>query len=136
MPDVHHVAVLCDVLLAFEAQCALGTSRSFGAGFEQRIPANRFGANEVMFQVRVNRAGGLRSFRANRDRPGAAFVFASRKKADQPLQLIALANQADETAFAQAVAAKKFRSFFVVHLGELGFLAARDVALIWFRPKS
>jgi len=39
--DVHHVAVLDDVVLAFEAQRAFGAGVGFGAGFEELIPAAR-----------------------------------------------------------------------------------------------
>src|SRR5581483_9818715 len=93
VPDVHHVAVLHYVFLAFQAQRAAGARSGFGARVEQRIPANGFSADEVMLEVGVDCAGGLRSLRADRDRPSAALVFACGKKADQAEQLVAFANQ-------------------------------------------
>ena len=60
MPYVHYVAVLGDVLLAFETQRALGAGVGFGASFEQLIPANCFRADKVFFQVGMDRARSLR----------------------------------------------------------------------------
>ena len=51
MPDVHHVAILHDVVFAFEAQRAFGAGVGFGAGFEQLIPADGFSANEMLLQI-------------------------------------------------------------------------------------
>ena len=59
MPDMHHVAILHDVVLAFETQCAFGAGVGFGAGFQQLVPADGFGADEVLFQIGVDRAGGF-----------------------------------------------------------------------------
>jgi hypothetical protein len=55
VPDVHHVAVLHDVVFAFEPQRAFGAGIGFGAGFEKLVPADGFGADEMLFQVGVDR---------------------------------------------------------------------------------
>ena len=72
MPDVHHVAVFHDVLFAFQAQRAAGARFGFGAGFQQLVPVDGFRANEVMFQIGVDCAGGIRrpSIRAPPSRRG------------------------------------------------------------------
>ena len=72
MPDMHHVAVFHDVLLAFQTQRPAVASFRFGAGVEQLVPVNGFGADEMMFQVSVNGAGSvaLLSIRVPRSRPG------------------------------------------------------------------
>src|SRR5437870_5649881 len=77
MPDMHHVAILYDVVFAFQTQYAFGARIGFGTGFEQLVPADSFCTNEVLFQVGVD--GTRRFHRAGADRngPGAAFVFAS-----------------------------------------------------------
>jgi len=62
MPNMKHVAVLHEVLLAFQPQCALRARSRFRACREQSIPANRLCANEVMLEVRVDGARGLRRF--------------------------------------------------------------------------
>ena len=56
---MHHVAIFHDVLLAFEAQGAAGSGFGFGAGIEQLVPADGFGANEMMFEIGVDGAGGF-----------------------------------------------------------------------------
>ena len=59
MPDMHHVAVLHDVFFAFETQSAFGAGVGFRAGFEQLVPANGLGADEVLFQIGMDGAGGF-----------------------------------------------------------------------------
>ncbi len=76
MPDMHHVAILHDVVLAFEAQRAFGAGVGFGAGFEQLVPADGFSADEMLLQIGVDGAGGFDGAGADRNGPGAAFVFA------------------------------------------------------------
>src|SRR5579863_1630096 len=120
MPYVHYVAVLHNVLLAFEAKRAAGAGGGFRARVEQRVPADGLGADEVMLEVGVDGSGTLRGFGASGNGPGAALVFAGGEEADEAQQLIALADEADEAALMQTIAAQKIRGFRVVHLGELG----------------
>src|SRR5208283_1736502 len=75
MSYVHHIPVLHDVLLAFQAEGATGAGFGFGAGFEQLVPVNGFRANEMMLQVGVDNARGIHRFRPALDRPGAALIF-------------------------------------------------------------
>ena len=44
MPNMHHIAILHDVFLAFQSQRALGASRGFRPRFQQLIPTNGLGA--------------------------------------------------------------------------------------------
>src|SRR5262249_26463607 len=74
--DVRDVAVLDDVVLAFQAKRAFGTRISFGAGFEKLVPADGFCPYEVLLEVRVNRARCLLRPYAARNGPGATLVFA------------------------------------------------------------
>ena len=89
MPYVHHVAVLHDVVLAFEAEGAAGAGFGFGAGVEQLVPMNGFGADEVMLQIGVDGAGRVDGLGAALDGPGAALVFADGEEGDQAEQLVA-----------------------------------------------
>ena len=59
MPDMHHVAILHDVVFAFQAQRAFAAGVGFGTSFQQLVPANSFGANEMLFQIGMNRARGF-----------------------------------------------------------------------------
>src|SRR5579872_4380867 len=54
MPDVQHVPILHDVVLAFQAESAARTGVGFRARVQQRVPANGFSADEMFFQVGVN----------------------------------------------------------------------------------
>ena len=121
-----HVAILHDVFLAFKAERALGARGGFRAGGQQVVPADGFGADEVMLQVGVDGSGGLRGLGAGRHRPGAALVFAGGEEADEAEQFVALADEADQTALVEAVAGQEFGGLFVVHLGQLGFDFAAD----------
>ena len=81
---MHHVAILHNVLLALKAKRTLRARSCFAARRKQIIPANRFGANEVMLKIGVNRAGRLRRLRSCGNSPCAAFVFACGEEADEP----------------------------------------------------
>jgi hypothetical protein len=51
VPDVHHIPILHDVVFAFQTQRAFGAGVGFGSGFQQRVPADGFGADEVVFNI-------------------------------------------------------------------------------------
>ena len=72
---MHHVAILHDVLFAFQPQLAFGASVGFRARVQQRVPVDGFRANEMLFQIRVDCAGGVLRARSARHGPGAALVF-------------------------------------------------------------
>jgi len=116
VPDVHYIAILHDVIFAFEAQRAFGARVGLGTRFQQLIPANGFGADEVLFEIGMNGSGAVLGACIQRDRPGAAFIFAGGEELNQPEQVIALADQAREAALSQSIAAQKFRRVFVAHL--------------------
>ena len=59
MPDVHDVAVLHDIVFAFEAESTFGASVGFRAGFEELVPSNGFCTDEMLFEIGVNRSGGF-----------------------------------------------------------------------------
>src|ERR1700751_6336396 len=100
---MHYVAILHEIVLALEAQLSMGFGRCLRAGGEQRVPVDGFGANEMFLEVGVDGSGRLLRPRINRDCPGAALVLAYGEKADEAKQLIALANQAPQAAFLEAV---------------------------------
>src|SRR5258707_15000733 len=76
VPYVHHVPILHDVVLAFEAEGAFGAGVCLGTRFQQLIPANGLGPDEVLFQIGVNGARAVLGPRILWDRPFAAFIFA------------------------------------------------------------
>src|SRR5262245_4122840 len=54
--DIHHVAILHEVVLPLESKSALGTCVGLGSSFEKLIPVNRLGADEVLLEIRMDRA--------------------------------------------------------------------------------
>jgi hypothetical protein len=76
MPDVHHVSILHNVIFPLKPQDAFGAGVRFGTGFQQLVPADGLGADEMLFQIRMDGAGSFDRASIDRDRPGAAFVFA------------------------------------------------------------
>jgi len=93
--DVHDIAILHHVFLPFEAEGSAGAGGRLRAGIEQRVPANGFGADEVVLEVGVDCACALRGFRAERDGPGTALVFARGEETDEAEEFVALANEAN-----------------------------------------
>ena len=49
VPDVHHVAILHDVLFAFQAQPAFRLSVRFRTRFQKLVPVDGLSADEVFF---------------------------------------------------------------------------------------
>ena len=60
--ELDHVAVLHDVLFAFDAGCALGVGFGDRPGFDEVAETDDLGLDEALFEVSVNKAGSLRSF--------------------------------------------------------------------------
>src|SRR5947209_2736358 len=51
MSDVQHVAILNDVVLAFEAKPTFGLRVGYRAGFQQLVPMDGLGADEMLFKI-------------------------------------------------------------------------------------
>ncbi len=107
VPHVHHVAVLDDVVLALQAQGAAGAGVGFRAGFEQGVPVDDLGADEVLLQIGVDGAGGLDGACSTWNSPGAAFVLAHGEKGDKAHQFVGLADEPHQAAFLQVVAGEE-----------------------------
>src|ERR1700761_6403961 len=85
----YHVAILHDVLFAFEAHLRLFTRRAEAARGHQVFPVHHFGLDEPALDVAVNCARCFLRVHAALDRPRAAFRLACREKRNQPEQLVA-----------------------------------------------
>ena len=70
------VAVLNDVIFAFEAQSAGFSHALHAAVFVKIFKGNRFGSDKSTFEVRVDDAGYLRRLHALLESPGARFLAA------------------------------------------------------------
>src|ERR1035441_7915013 len=79
--DHQDVAVLDDVFLALQTELALVASAGIAAEIDQRFPVHHFGANELLFEIGVNNAGGLHRSAVHGDGPGAALVVSGGEEA-------------------------------------------------------
>src|SRR2546427_103366 len=97
------VAFLDDVLLAFETDLGSLFGSGDAAGGEEVVPANDFRANEALFDVAVNGAGGFDGGRAFVDGPGADFGLASGEELHEAHEIIRGTNQAVKAGFLQTI---------------------------------
>src|SRR5687767_14090829 len=74
-PEVDDIAVLNDVLLAFEADLAVIPACRHRPTSDQRIVCDHFCPDEPSLDVRMNFAGRDLGTGAARDGPGAAFIL-------------------------------------------------------------
>src|SRR5205807_3181559 len=81
--EVHDIAVLDDVIGAFEAHLAGILGALLAAASGKIGIGDRLGADKALLEIAVDDAGGLRRLCAARDRPGARLLWAGRQEGDQ-----------------------------------------------------
>src|SRR2546426_226086 len=74
--DVHDLAVLDGIGLAFRPHDPLPLRIGFAPGLQQLVPLDDLGADTASLEVRMDSAGGLLRRSAPRHRPRAALVLA------------------------------------------------------------
>lgn len=72
--EMHDVAVLDDIFLAFGGELAGGSYRTFAAKCDEIIVLDDFCPDESLLEVRVDDSGGFRSLVSIVDCPGATLV--------------------------------------------------------------
>src|SRR5260370_7462283 len=87
---------------------------------------NGLGADEMLFQVGVDGAGRRLRTRVPRHRPGPTLVLTDREERNHTQQLVGFADQPRQPAFLQTVTREELLSFFVAHVGKLGFTFSAD----------
>src|SRR5690606_33280445 len=86
-PEMHHVSLLDDVLLAFETELARLLCALLAFVGDEVLVSDDLGANEPLLEVGVDHAGGLRRRRADADGPRADFLDARGEVSLQAEQL-------------------------------------------------
>ena len=81
--DVDDVAVLHDVIAAFQTQGAAFTGFGPGAGGEEVVEGDDLGTDEAAGDVGVNRAGGVEGRTACAQGPGARLLFVAGEEGDE-----------------------------------------------------
>src|SRR5438045_6597347 len=99
---MHDVAVLHDVIGAFEAHLAGILGALLAATGDEIGIGDRLGADKALLEIAVDDAGGLRRLGAARDRPGARLLWPRREKGDQIEERVAGADNLVEPGFAEA----------------------------------
>src|SRR5262249_50297695 len=85
--DLHHVAVLDDVLLALDPQLADLLGLHPRAELQELVPADDLGADEAPFEVAVDHAGALRRLVAGSEGPGPRLLLTRGEEGPQPEEL-------------------------------------------------
>src|SRR5579863_1542080 len=115
--DDENVAVFDDVVFALEAELAFVAGAAIAAEVDQRLPVDHFGADELLFEIGVDGAGGLHGRTVLGNGPGPAFVFAGSEKAHQSEQRVGSGDQALQARFLQSVAGEVVALLFAGQLG-------------------
>src|SRR5258705_1539631 len=100
--EIDDIAVLDDVLLAFEADLAVFAAGLHRAARHQRIVGHHFPADEAPLDVPVDFAGPKLAGGGAGNRPGAALVLADGEEGDVAKQVVAGSNDAIEARLGQA----------------------------------
>ena len=123
---MHHIAILDDVLLAFDAHLAGLFTLRFAAESDEIIERNHFRSNESFLKIGVNGTGRLRRGRAFVHRPSANFFHARREVSFQPQQRVRRTDHAREARLFHADVVEKNLFVFVRQLGDFRFDLGAD----------
>ena len=96
---MHDVAVLDDVLLAFEPHLAGVLRPVLAAERHVVVIGDGLGADKSLLEIRVDDAGRRRTLGAARDRPSARLFRADGEVGDEIEELVAGADEAIEARF-------------------------------------
>src|SRR6478672_10309695 len=110
-PEVHDIAFLDDVGLAFEAELASLAGARFAAPRDERVVGDHLGADEAALEVAVDCARRLRRRCAARHGPGAALFWPGRVEGLQPQQTVRRADHTVQARLRKAEARKELGSF-------------------------
>src|SRR5262245_24036707 len=102
--EMHHVAVLHDVILAFKTEFAAIAGPRFAAKRSVIVIGDGFGADESFFKIGMDDARGLRPARTFLDGPGARFLGSGGEEGNEAQKIVTGADQAIEARFFQAEA--------------------------------
>src|SRR5882724_6837492 len=91
--EMHDVAVLHDIFLAFETEFARLARARFAIEGDIIVVSDRLGPDEAFFKIGVNDAGRAWRPRAFRHGPGARLLGSGGEKRDEPEQIIAGADK-------------------------------------------
>ena len=118
---MHHIAVLHDVLLAFQAPFAHVFGALFTLVLDEVGIGNHFGADKAFLEIGMDHGGCFRCSSADLDRPRAYFLYAGGEIGLQPQQFVAGADHAIKAWFAHAEILQEGQFVVGSQFGDLGF---------------
>src|SRR6202040_2836038 len=80
----------------------------------------------MFLQIGVDGPSSFHRSSVDRNRPGAAFIFADGKETNQTQQRISGPDESNQSTFFQAVAGEKFRSIGINHFSKFRLHSAAD----------
>jgi len=125
-PEVHHIAILDDIVLAFQPPFPGLFGTVFAFVVDEIVIANDFGADKAFFKISVDHRSGLRGGCAHLDGPGTNFLHACGEIGLQVQEVIRGADDAVKAGFAQSKIGQKFIAVGIVKLAEFFFDGGRN----------
>src|SRR5215472_4344819 len=116
---IDDIAVLDDILLAFQAQFSFVPSLAFAASGDEIVVVNHFGADEAALEIAVDAAGGAWCAVATADGPSLHLVLPHGKERDQVQQTVGSANETGARRFRETDRFQELALVLRVELGDL-----------------
>ena len=104
--EVHDVAVLDDIFLAFGGELSGGSDGTFAAECDEIIVLDDFRPDESLLEVRVDDSGGFRCLVTLVDCPCAALIGSCREECLEPEQMVGSLDQSHDTGFFQPISSR------------------------------
>ena len=119
-PELHHVAVGHDVVLALHAHPAVGAGLGHAPVLHEVVVADDLGLDETALEVGVDDAGGLRGGPPLADRPGPRLLLPRRQVGLEPERVEAHARQLVQPRLGLPALVQHFGGLVGLELDELG----------------
>src|SRR5258708_1821893 len=107
-PEMHHVAVGNNVILAFEPHFSGVTRAGLPIALDEVVIADGFGSDKPAFEIGMDHSGCLRRLGALCDRPGPRFLRSDGKISHEMQKRIAGADETIEAGFLEPDRFEKF----------------------------
>src|SRR6267143_280394 len=124
--DVHDLAVLDGIGLAFRPHDPLPLRIGFATCFQQLVPLDDLGSDKASLEVRMDGAGGLLCWSAARNGPCADLVLAGPEERTESKQLVRRPDQTIERRLGEPDLLPERRRFVGRKLGDLGLDLGAD----------
>lgn len=134
--DMHHLAILGDVVLTLESHDPLIPTSGQGLEPNQVIPGNNLGTNKAPLEIGMDRPGGNFRRRALPDRPGPDFVFTNREERDQTEERVAGPDDPVEAGLGKTYIGQEFDLLVTLETRDLGLDRGADHERRGLRPDT